>query len=223
MTLRETLPTREEVNELDADTLEEIKDEIELRIADIETQLEFPSAVVSDDWEGRARRALTLHRYTERIIWKRLKKLEAEAATSPRHRRTSFHALTLAAMRELPGSNPASVLTTEEADAEKARLLEFIDAIEGDRDDEKARKPHQRDHTFLADSTTAVRALRANVQLIQNRRGEITKAKTVAERGDESTRERLFINAAREVLDRNTYLSIWGLVDAALDRVAEAA
>jgi hypothetical protein len=95
-------------------------------------------------------------------------------------------------------------------------LVEKITALEEDRAEESALPVEERDTAWLTRAALALRKASITRNDLLKRGGDLRRADKAAEqqrREQEVSRERLFIEAAREVLDRTTYLAVWEAVD----------
>lgn len=209
------LPTAAQVNALtDVPTLRALCDDVERTVCQIEAQLEFD--VGDDDWAMRASNALAIHRYTERVLKRRLHKLTHQV---PERRRAALrglediHPLTQQAIAA-PAVIDANALDTVEAvDAAMAQVVEILTAIEIDRGDEIAMVAADRDEGFLARTTAALRALRASRAALQTRRTALARAAKEAAHADRNAdRRQRFIDAAKALLPRETYQALWDRV-----------
>jgi len=211
----QTLPSKLQIAAIsDVDALNDIRDAIERTIVHIETQLEFSGGVV-DSWARAAQGALALHRYVDRLIRRRIATLDAASADEIAIRPDDANSpLTLEVLAKRPNINPSDFATIEDVEAKAQWLVERIEAVREDREDEIGQKPGERDEKFLAATGSLLRSMNWQRSNLQNRRGEIRKAeKASALKGQDDVRERLFIRAAQEVLDRDTYLRIWAVVE----------
>lgn len=217
---REPLPTEAQINAItDVPALRALQNDIEIRATKIETDLEF--STLGDDWERRARSALAMHRLANKRIARRAKALGADRRGSgPRAHGgrqrpdDEIRMLTLEVLRTRPSIDPAKLHTIEQVDASVAWLAERINAVTSDREDEIAVVAGDRDEAFMAATGNLLREMKALRQAVQNRRGEITKAERMAaQAAREATRPQLFVDAARQVLDRDTFIRIWAIVD----------
>lgn len=220
---REPLPTKAQINAIDdLPALYGLKDKVELEITRMETDLEFRDD--DDEWAKRARHALALHRFVDRMLYRRigiLKGKSPKAGVSPRPQ-DQMHALTVEMMNQRPVIDAAAIETTEEVDRCLAWVTERFEAVTLDREDEIALIPAERDEGFLAATGSIRRQLGQLRQQLSTRRGELTRAAKAARvaAANPETRERLFIEAAREVLDRDTYMAVWAVVDRMQTKVA---
>ena len=209
------LPTPEAIKAIGSlELINLLKDDIEQAIARMETDLEFSSR--DEDWERRARSALAKHRYVLRLLDRRYGSLKSkqEKQSAPERPPEDCHALTLEVLERRPSIEPEKLGTVAEVDDATAWLVERISAMTADREEEIALAPGDRDEGFLAATGNALRLMRAQRQALQNRRGALTRAeRALAHTPRQETRERLFIEAAREQLDRETFRAIWDLVD----------
>lgn len=211
------LPSPEEIaRSTDRDALFALKDEVQAEVIKMETDLEFRSP--DTEWSSRCRSALARHRQCLININRRLKDTSKSSVAKGAGVRPDDvnHPFT----RELLEARPTfgdveDVVTTAACDRELVWLTERVNAISDDRDDEVAQSAAERDEGFLAATNSLLRELRARRAAVQNRRGAITKAeKSAAHAARDQVRERLFIEAAASVLDRETYRRLW-------DRVTE--
>lgn len=233
------MPTKEQIAAIDdVEALEDIRDEVDRARARIETDLEYSER--DDDWALRARNALALHRYVGSLIGRRLAQLEREArTTAPAHfsrkprpgartrREADCSALTLAAFDgeivdpdEIPDELPA-------LETALGVVSNQINALRDDKDDEVTRfAQNEIDHGFLTRVGVAQRRCGAAHQALLKRAAAIRKVEKVAVQNvRDATRPQLFVDAAREVLDRETFLAVWEVVDrreaaSARDKVA---
>lgn len=229
---REPLPTREQLAAIsDAPALEGLLDEVGRRSAKIETDLEF-WAEGDEDWAYRARNALALHRHTERLIERRLKALRprtpmARPAAQPvpwraginranrSHETVSPDAAALMD-REFPATEAMDADTVQ---ATEAALLRQIEALKTEREEEVLNHPDpvDRDEPWLIRSAAAIRRAGAYHQAVLARKRALNKAVKEANqaRRDESFGQ-AFVEAARLVLDRDTFLRIAGMASEAI-------
>lgn len=222
--LDDRLPTRDQIKAIsDIGALERLREAVDLDISRIETDLEFRTD--DEEWAKRARGALARHRVTMRTLNWRIGVLKAKAVaeTVSESRRgpdeCSPH--TIAVLKEWPQIQVALLSTVGEVDDMTAWLVERLEALSQDRDDEIGLPAGERDESFLSATKKALTHLNRLRQALQNRRGEISRAaKKAATTTDQETRERLFIEAAREILDRDIYVSIWDRVDRRAQAVA---
>lgn len=210
------LPTPAQINALtDIPALRALCDDVERTVLQIEAQLEF-DAGAEDDWAMRASNALALHRYTERVLKRRLHKLTHR---EPERRRTAqraledIHPLTARAIAAPTIVEVAGLETIEEIDTAMTEVVEMLTAVEIDRGDEIAMLAADRDEGFLARTNAALRTLRASRVALQNRRTTLTRqAKEAANAARNANRQQRFIDAAKAVLPRETYQSLWDRV-----------
>lgn len=217
---RERLPTKAQIGAVtDLSVLDGWRDDIARAVAKMETDLEF-LAGDNPEWAARARAALAIHRLTDRIIARRMGALRRSAMTTAKTARrpeADCDPLTLEVLRARPAVDLDALTTTDQVDERMSWLVARIDAVTADREDEIGMEAADRDEGFLAATGNALRHMRALRQDLQTRRGRLNKAEKAAARAAEvphqETRERLFIDAARELLDRATYLRLWDEVD----------
>jgi hypothetical protein len=224
---REPLPTAEQIKAIDdVGALEGMREELERRIVRMRTDLEF--RVDDDDWAPRARAALSLHSYAARRIDRRLAALRSKAPKGAKAKRPEgeCNPLTLEALAKPPAIVVSALTTTQEIDDHLATLAAQVNAVEVDRTDEISLRAGERDEAFLAATGGVLATMRLLRQQLQVRRGEISRAERkrmlVEEAASRNTREQLFIDAAREILDRATYVAIWDRVDQIEARSAAA-
>lgn len=218
---RKPLPTKEQIFAVaDAAVLVELCDEIENQIVKIETDLEF--RVDDDDWARRARSALSYHRQARRTINRRvadLKEAAHKANATPKRRSTGrptdcTNALTLEVLALRPNIDVASIATVEAIDGVLAWLTARIDAVTDDRADEIALDSWERDEGFLAKTGIVLRVMRGFRQPLNDRRTRLLGPKSPpAPTIGQQARERLFVDACREALARETFVALWARVD----------
>jgi len=197
----------------DLDALKDVAEAIELAITKIETDLEFRD---DEEWQARARGALGRHRFALRLVkrreWEVRSALPRNAA--PQRSPNENDARTNACLEQRPEIDFRALKTVEDADAAFAHISAHLHAVSDNRDDEIALPAGDRDEGFLAKTGGLIRHLKMLRQQIQNRRGELARAAKAAElRRQEAVRERLFIQAARQLLDKETYQRLWAWVD----------
>lgn len=223
---RYPLPTRAQIEAISTRAdLEAIRDEIDRRIAKIETDLEFSDR--DEEWAFRARNALSLHRYTLTLCNRRLKAIGggvfigAMKAKAVARERTDCHDLT---WDLLDGHTVdlTTLTTAEGAQAAYDDLTRYIDAAEADRADEVARfVPMVRDEGWMAEVNAAIKAAKATRYqiglIIANYRQQAKQERRLAIIAAANERQvieaRQFVDMAREMLSRETYLSIWDRVN----------
>lgn len=217
---RTPLPTKGQINAItDIAALEDMRDEIERVSTKIETDLQF--LVEDEDWAARARMALAIHRFTERLVARRIgalrRNMAADVKAKAKRPAEDCDQLTPEVLGKRPVIHVRALTSTQEVDAQTTWLVARIDAVTLDREDEIGMGAGERDEAFLAATNSALRHMRDLRQQLQTRRGELSRAEKATAKALEApaqeTRERLFIDAAREVLDRSTYLAIWDRVD----------
>jgi hypothetical protein len=217
---REPLPSREQIQAItDRAALEALRDEVDRRVAKIETDLDFLDG--DDDWERRARNALALHRYTSGIINRQLRRISPESpfralagVKTVTRERTDCHELSW----ELLDADPIDVeaLTSPAAVAAALhRLNQQVAALEADRADEIARfEPAARDEGWLAEANAALQNAKQARHRLVLREGEFRRAeKQALQRERASDRAQVFIDCARETLPQDVYLMLWDRVD----------
>ena len=216
---REPLPKKDQINAIsDIEALEGLKEEIERRIIRIETDLDFHDG--TSDWEARARGALSIHRYTEKLIGKRINVLKHQMGRAnekftiekPRRKRERCHDLTWMALDgeldELDGETPERIAEHVET------LSGALDAIRADELDERARSPVDQDPAFLAEASASTRKIKKKRHELTIKAAAIRREAKEADRlKNEAKRERMFIDECRRFLPRETYSLIWDRVD----------
>lgn len=219
---RPQLPTREQINAIsNRRDLEAIRDEIQATITKIEVDLEYGDG--DDEWAARARAALAFHRNASKAITHRLHAL----------RPTPFEGLgsVKMAVRERADCNPlglalmeaeiidADAMSLVEAEAALKTLVAQIEALTSDREDEVLNyEPVARDEGWLIRTGAALRRAKASRHALNVRIAHLRKTEKLAEQERrDAVRPQLFVDAARQVLDRETFLRIWAIVDQ-LDR-----
>lgn len=221
--LRQRLPTKAQIFAIDSlDALYGIKDDVEREILKIETSLEFQSD--DADWAHRACNALALHRYVDRMLSRRIGQLKGKSGKGGNDRPDDdCDPLTLEVLAERPECDPTTLETVQAVDERIAWLAARINATQGDRDDEIAMEAGDRDEGFLAATGTVLRHMKGLRQTLQTRRGEITRAAKQAEaEARNACRMQRFIEAAKFVLDRDTFMRVWDRVDELEMREREA-
>ena len=211
---REPLPKKDQIESInDLETLEAMKDEIDRRIARIETDLDFHDG--TDDWEVRARGALSIHRYTEKIISRRIAALKQKDAPSKKaakkRERLSCQDLTWRLMDgeldHLDGE------TVEEIEKVIDLLSEAIASLEMDQLDERSNTPRQ-DINWLMEAGLVLRSAKKKRHDLTLKAASIKREVKEAKRlAAEAVRERMFIEECRKMLPRETYLLLWDRVD----------
>lgn len=219
---RHPLPTKAEIQAItDPQDLRDLLDDIERTTTSIETQLEFDE-LGDDDWYARARGALIAHRITAKMATRRLHVLQStqpgarskNKPPAPTRDADENHPLTNEVLKTPPVVEIHGAMTREEVDAKLLWVVERINAVEADRSSEIGVKADQRDEGFLAVTKGVLRPLKAIRLQLESRKAGFrhrAKAERVIER--ETTRERMFIDAARDALPRETFLAIWAAVD----------
>lgn len=219
------LPNKEQIAAIDdIKALGDIRDEVDRAIARIETDLEYSDR--DDDWYARAKNALALHKYVGTMIDRRLRELQprkkasapfaplASVSTNAR-RRTDWNPLTDAALRgDIPDPETVSddLPALEEA---AARVLEQINAMKDDKEDETLNYNQDAwDQEWLSRLAAAQRRCGIVHQALLRRLSAAKrKHKAAVQARRDATRPQAFVDAAREVLDRETFLAIWEVVD----------
>ncbi len=218
------LPTKPQINAIsDISALGDLADDILLRITRIEADLEFRD---DEEWAARARQALAVHRFTWRLVGRRIDHLKRDQPKDEAARRppSEIDALTAEVMTLRPAIRAMALETVQAVDDQMAWLVARINAVTTDREDEIGLPAADRDEAFLASTGNVLRLMRGQRQELQNRRGVLTKAERRATQAQHDlTRPQIFIEAAREVLDKETYLAVWAAVDRMQAQQAAAA
>lgn len=209
------LPTVAQINAIsDVEALRGLCDEVERTIVQIESQLEFD--IGDDGWAKRAANALALFRYTDRVLKRRLHKLthrEPERRRISKRANEDIHPLTLRAIQEPTSFDPRQLASVEDVDAAAADVVSTINAVEVDRADEISLLAEERDEGFLARTNGALRSLKALRMQLQHRRSGLAKeAKEAAHAERNADRKQRFIDAAKDLLPRETYDALWSKV-----------
>lgn len=211
---RERLPDKAQINAIaDINALELLKEDIQKRIARIETDLDFRDATA--DWEERAIKALSIHRYTERVVSSRIEKLKGKQeakASGTRPERTECHELT---WKLLDGEfdNPEAE-SLEDIENEISVLDEAMEAAEIDKADELSKHEFRRDIVWITQINLALKKGKATKHQLTLKRSALKRADKEARLAQkEALRERMFIDACREMLPRETYAALWDRVD----------
>lgn len=221
---RPPLPTKAEIAAItNPQALRDLLDDIERTTTSIETQLEF-DGLGDDDWYARARGALIAHRITAKMATRRLHALQAaqrpavgqksaKPAAQPRDPGEN-HPLTNEVLKAAPVLAVQGLMTREDVDAKLAWIVERINAVDADRASEVAMPPQERDEGFLTATKGALKTLKAiRVQLESRRAGFKHRAKDADAAERDARRERRFVDAARDLLPRETFLALWARVD----------
>lgn len=199
----------------DADALDAIREELSLRISHIEADLEFSDR--DDDWAHRARSALAHHRYSERLTIARLNAVRRSVVKASVRERTDCAPLSLEVLDGWTVDIEA-VTTLEEATRAEAEIVARVDALTEDRDDEIGSFVEaERDLVWIMKANRALKRIGALRNILLRRASELRKAERLKEHAAlqhrDIGRERLFIESARELLDRDTFLALWEMVD----------
>jgi hypothetical protein len=214
---RVILPTKAQICAIaDLGALERLRDDVEQSIVKMETDLEFRAG--DDSWITRATAALALHRYTERLVCRRISELKAAtskaSAGTCRRAGTENDPLTNEVLRTRPNIRPEDINDLPAADTAMEWLRLRIDAVTTDREDEIALPAGERDEAFLAATGSLLRTMRGRRQAVQTKRGEISRSQKLAvQHARDGNRLQLFANAAREILPKETYMLLWDRVD----------
>lgn len=216
MAPRIELPTKAQVGAIsDAAALHGLRDDIERAVIDMETRLEFDSGD-DPDWAARAKSALSLHRYTDRLLVRRIRELKQKAPQGQRLPRPDADndPLTNEVFAARPEIDPATLQTVEAVDEAITWIAARIIAVETDRNDEVALPAQERDEGFLAAASAAIKAMKGVRIALQTRRGVLSRtAKALTQATTERRREEMFIDAARELLPKAAYAALWARVD----------
>lgn len=211
----EKLPTREQINQIsDIQALEDMREDVERRIFQIESDLDFRDG--TEEWEGRALGALSIHRYTAKAISRRidnLSKPRPAVKDSPKklERENCLPLTWMAIDGEFDSYDPSGL---DEINQHLVTLQDAIESVEIDKADELSKKESVRDLKWIAQANAALRRIRSSRHQLSIKRAAILREeKDRARASGERTRERLFISACREILPRETYLILWDRVD----------
>jgi len=215
-------PTAAQIRAItDIPALEHLRDDLEMRIVRVETDLEFRSDDL--EWERRAASALSYLRYAHRIAGRQISNLQAARTPSlrrmprppplrPSGHNSDWTNTALAERAIFP--DPEFFTSTDALETTIAHIVAVIDAVSRDRTDEIAQPPMDRDEGFLSATLTVLKDLRSRRASYEIRKGRLTKAaRKAAQNTIQETRERLFIDIARETIDRSTHEAIWRRVD----------
>lgn len=208
------LPTKDQLRLITSEPdLVEIRTTIEREIQRVETDLDFrvdPYDQVK--WESRARKVLAGLRYKARLVDQQLARVRPK--TSSERPRELCHRLTLQVLDGDPIPRLSATCDAGAIEVAIARLDELIEAVSTDRTEEIGMPAAERDESFLARTNAALKTLRSARFGFQTRQREIAREGRTRRRVEgERTREGLFVDAAREILDRPTFLAIWDRVD----------
>jgi hypothetical protein len=225
--LNERLPTREQIAAIeDIDALEDIRNEILLTAERIETDLEFGDR--SEEWASRARNALALHRHVGRQISRRIgilrerERFEERQEASVRPADTC-HPLTLEVLAKAPVILVDALETIAEVDTWDAYLAERVEAVTGDREDEKTLDMRDFDHAFFAATKAVLKTMTAlRGELAARRRHLVKRDRIAANKERQRPREELFIHLVRERYGPEIFAELWAAVDEAIDRKVAA-
>lgn len=213
---REQLPTAAEIERMtDLGELGTLRDRIAKACADIEVELDFSDR--DEQWAHRARKALSVHMFTGRVVDRRIGSLQRQTlhrgAPGRRRPERENSALTMEVLVKRPKLD-LSVKTIEALDAHLAWLSARIDAVSADRSSELSQPADRRDTIFISQASTAIRWLNLVSNDVRALRGAAAReARRNVAKPIERKRERLFIDIAREQLDPAVYSGIWARVD----------
>lgn len=209
---RDRLPSKAQINAIsDIESLENLKEDIERRIVRIETDLDFRDA--TEEWEGRAISALSVHRYTAKAIEKRINGLrKSSGKISMTQERVDCHDLTWEIIDSVYDNlNPETV---SEIDEVIEAIDSAMDALEADKADEMTKAEPFRDLVWIAKASSAAKRVKGVRHNLMTKKNLINKAMKEKERlAREEVRERMFIDACREMLSKETYAALWDRVD----------
>lgn len=226
---RDLLPTKAQIEAISSvPDLEAMRDEIDRRIARIETDLDFRDDTA--EWEARALSALSIHRYTANLISRRVKVLQRNK-TSP----FAPVAAVAVSVRERTECNPLSwklinddldLAADDTADGLEAALRTLSDAmlaLEGDRADEISRFAQgSRDEAWLVEANYALRRARERRHTLGLKKAAIRRAaKDAAQELRDRGRAQAFVDEARDFLPRDTFLTLWDRVERKLSAPPE--
>lgn len=227
MAERIELPTPAQIEAMtDLPSLRQLRDDVDQVVTHIETRIQH-SVDDGTDWRTRALGALTKHRHVSKLLWARIKTLQRRQAAgavkaAPMARAAADNSqLTNEVLANRPDIGVDAIQTVEAIDATLSWLGERIVAVENDRNDEIAVPSPERDEGFMAATNTLLKSMRAQRSALQIRRGQISReARRAIAAERDSRRERMFVDAAREILPKATFEAIWARVDR---QMAEAA
>lgn len=210
----ERLPDKDEINEMtDVQELTDLADEIERSIVRIEADLDFREG--TDEWEGRAIGALSFRRYAKKLIEKRVAKLTSKKADqNERNEREECLQETWNALEGGLDNEGDVAETEEEIDSAMSRLTVGIDSVNYDRAEEASKPPPKQDLKWMFEANATVKRLKAVRHSLSLKRAAITRAAKEGVRLVlDAKKERLFIEACRDILPAETYRMLWDRVD----------
>lgn len=216
------LPTREQVELItDKKALEDIRDDIEMAIARIQTDLEYSDR--SDEWYERASNALVLHRYVKGLVERRIAELRKKERTSSganwtpktvsRTRKTVYPL----AKECISGPYPDPAELNAIPDLESA--IQFLDTLRNALKTERAEEidtfpPQERDESWVRSANDALAKTAAIRLTLNNKAASIRQSEKRAIRdARDADRQQAFIDSAREILPKTIYQAIWDRVD----------
>lgn len=202
----EELPSAAQIRQIeDVGVLENLRDDVDLAVARIESDLEWREG--DDDWANRARGALAHFQHRGRVASRQIEKIKASA--QPQRQRKECHELSWSLIDN-------EIVYGGETEADLVKAVEDIscalEALEADKADEA--RQSSVDLVWMADANRALRqakALRHELRLKAAAIKKQAKQKSIDLR--DSARERIFIEQAREFLPRETFLTLWNRVD----------
>ena len=216
---RERLPTKAQINAIsDIEALEALKDDVDRRMVRIETDLDFRDA--TEEWEGRAISALSVHRYTAKAIGRRIQDLKKSSGKrSFTQERVDCDDLTWEVIDGV--YDDVDPDTVHEIDEWLEVIDKALDAVELDKADELSKADQFRDLVWIAKANSAAKRVKGVRHKLFTKKAHINKAIKETERlAHEEVRERMFIDACREMLPKSTYAALWDRVDRQLINAA---
>jgi hypothetical protein len=218
------LPTRAQIDAItDLGALNALREDVEKAIDHIEAQLEFSTG--DDEWARRATSALGLHRFVMRGLCRRIAQLTPRRdRIAPRRPRDACDPLTLEVLDLKQGVrvNPATLESIPAVERDIEWMTRRIDAMTNDRLDEIGLPQADRDERFMAATDARLRQMRSLKSALTARLGQLRRQANAQRQAEQDRlRERQFIAAASDLLDRETYLKIWARVDQERPRETE--
>lgn len=209
------IPEKHQIRQItDMPTLVQLRDDLSSAATKIEVDLEY--APGDEEWEKRARNALFHHRWALDLVRGRIDELRRETALAERRVRdiSRNDPLTNEVLEIVPNVLVEDFTTIEAVDEKIGWYSDRLVAVERDRADELGYAAQQRDEAFLAASLSAIRRINFQKSALLTQRGRILKAEKLAAQLElERVRERKFVEAARLLLPRETYLGLWRHVE----------
>lgn len=206
----ERLPNRAQINQItDLQALEDMKDEVDRRIARIETDLDYRDD--TEEWEGRALSALSVHRYVSTALHRRIEKLQDKTPKGKQKREECLPKTWQLIDGEYDYEDGK---TKDELEAALKRIDEAMEALEIDRADETSKSEKSRDLVWIVQANSALKRVRGIRHNLSLKLSAINRAEKEAKRIEiDSSRERMFIASCKELLPQETFQMIWNRVD----------